>query len=102
MFANDFLNLRLGHVGHNGLAYGRAVDRVSPSYARCHAHRAGRLDLIEVNHLEIVEDAEVDGLAGLQHKPFQKGPRTFTEIELGDGSRAQLKQLQAQAITSID
>ena len=73
------------------------MHRVTGADAGNHAHRAGRLDLVDVNDVRGLQDAQVRGLFGFGHQAAQMRLGAVAQIELLDGPVSQVKELQPQA-----
>jgi hypothetical protein len=76
------------------------VGWIATSDNRRHPHGAGRFNLLEIEHLTIIQDAQVSSFSSLERKPLQVGSRSLAPVKLGDGFAAKFKELQSQAISA--
>src|SRR5262249_9932415 len=100
MFLDCVFNTLLRKESHDGLADRSAVRWISSSHARCQANASRRFDLVHVNYLAVVINAQVDGFAGLEYDALQKRPSLLAKIKLRNRLCPQLEQLQPKAISA--
>ena len=78
----------LGQERQHRLAHRGAMHRVAGADAGNHAHRAGRLDLVDVDDVRALQDAQVRRLLGLGHQPAKVRLRALAQVILLDGAIA--------------
>src|SRR5690606_23394452 len=85
-----------GKEGREGCAHARTVSRRPAPDPGVEPDRLGALDLAHVDHLTLVEDAEVDGLTGLLREPLQMGPGNPGNLQGLQHHRGQLQGADAE------
>src|SRR2546430_16423733 len=91
----------MGVVAHGDehLAQGRAVDRSrAADPGPHHPDRVKALELVQTDDAAVVEDGEVDGLAGFISKPPHGWSRLSAEVELRQGGAGQSECGAAQTV----
>ncbi len=88
-------DLRVRPGGQDRLADARGVDRPAPTGAEEGAHRRMAFDLRNENHIAIVLDADIGGLAARFHQLFQIGPRQRAKLAETAKGVADLEGLDA-------
>src|SRR5881398_2742425 len=78
-------------MGEQHLADGGAVQRGAPADGRRHADRAPALHLIDIEHAEVIDDAELDGFAGLFQQLAQLGARFVGDVHAAAHQGAELE-----------
>src|ERR671910_1399159 len=69
---------------------------------RCHLHRAISLDLVDVDEVEAVEDAEVHGLAGRAGEIIENRMDDPVDLQALDDLRGDLYDARGQRVGSVD
>src|ERR1044071_8282635 len=85
-------------MGEQRLAHGRTVRGIAPADARRHAHGTRRLDLLEIEDLSVIQDAEVCCLAGFARETLEMGPCALAEPEAGEGFGAEFEELETHGV----
>src|SRR5213592_4072339 len=91
----------MGLVAHGDehLAQCRAVDRSrAANPGPHHPDRVKALELFQIDDAPVVEDGEVDGLAGFISKPPHGGHRLSAKVELRQGGAGQSERGAAQTV----
>jgi hypothetical protein len=93
---DDVVDPFLGEERKDGFAHRRTVHRVAGADAGNHAHGAAGLNLVDIDHACLFENAQVSRLLGLSHQAAQVRLGALAQIVLLDGAVAEVEQPQAQ------
>ena len=89
----DLIGLAFRQMGQDDLAHGGAVDGRAAPDARGHADAAAGLDLVEVEHLAGIQNAQVHGFIHFENQALEVKARAVANVEPGDGDAAQFEEL---------
>ena len=81
------------------LAQRRAVERVARADVGGHPQALVALEDVDVEHLRVGEDPEVDGLAEGPVEPLEERARRLDEVEPGDDRAARARRAGRRART---
>src|ERR671910_171356 len=94
--------LRLRPAREQNLAQRGGVAGAPGTDPRCHLHRAISLDLVDVDEVEAVEDAEVHGLAGRTGEIIEDRMDDPVDLQALDDLRGDLYDARGQRVSSVD